>query len=166
MVHEPAGDRPRHGRRTRQRAGVRHRPSAGRLDGDFGQERWRDAGVHRARFRRAGLVHQVRPARLSGHGDRHGGARRQALLGAGLSRAGDAPGDAAARGIDDRRPGPHHIAERQPASLQGIGYPAAAAQSAPRRPMDRTGSSPAGPSKGGRSAVSGSTARGPTIPTM
>ena len=59
-------------------------------------------------------------------------ARRQALLGAGLSRAGDAPGDAAARGIDDRRPGPHHIAERQPASLQGIGYPAAAAQSAPR----------------------------------
>ena len=30
------------------KAGVRHRPGAGRLDGDFGQERWRDAGVHRA----------------------------------------------------------------------------------------------------------------------
>ena len=33
------------------KAGVRRRPGAGRLDGDFGQERWRDAGVHRARFR-------------------------------------------------------------------------------------------------------------------
>ena len=32
--------------------------------------------------------------------------------------------------IDDA--GPHHIAKRQPAALQGIGYPAAAAQSAPR----------------------------------
>ena len=81
--------------------GGRIRPGAGRLDGDFGQERWRDAGVHGARFRRAGLVRQVRSARPSCHGDRHGSARRQALLGAGLPCAGDAPGDAAARGIGD-----------------------------------------------------------------
>ena len=76
-------------------------PGAWRLGGDFGQERWRDAGVHRPRFRRAGLVRQVRSARLPCHGDRHGGRRREDLLGAGLSRSRDAPGDAAAGRIDD-----------------------------------------------------------------
>ena len=157
--------RPRHGRRDSSRArGPACPPGAGRLDGDFGQERWRDAGFT-VRFRRAGLVHQVRSARLSCHGDWHGGPRRPALLGAGLSRAGDAPATLRPEEltIDDQARITSPSGNRRRFKESDIRL---LLREAHRGPMDRLASSPARRSKGSPSAVSDSTARGPTIPTM
>ena len=119
----------RHGRRTRQRSGVRHRTGAGQLDGDFGQERRRDAGVH-VRLRRPGLVHQVRSAGYPAMATGTESSSRGSSGASGITSP-KSIWPPCRRSADDRRAGAHHAAEWKEACPQDVGRPLAL-QGAPR----------------------------------